>query len=293
MNESLYDYSIRCGRGYLLDQWMDDKNGELLPARIPAGSHQKVWWKCDKGHQWQAQIRSRINGDQCPVCARRAVLSGKNDLKTMHPTLAAQWHPTKNGELSPAQVLSGSKKKVWWLCEQGHSWQAAIFSRANGAGCPVCAGKTVIAGENDLASIYPALAAQWHPEKNDSLWPEAVTPSSNKRVWWICERGHEWQAQISHRTTASSGCPYCSGKQVLKGFNDLATVEPLIAAQWHPERNGNLTAEMVTAGSHKRVWWRCTYDHEWKAVIYSRTGERRHGCPECAGVNKRRSRIKE
>ena len=277
----------------LVEEWHTEKNGERSPTQFLAGSHQKVWWKCEKGHEWQAQIRSRANGDQCPFCTRQVVLPNETDLATTHPTLAAEWNHKKNGALLPTQVFAGSKKKVWWKCKKGHEWKAAIYSRLNGAGCPVCAGKVVIPGENDFSSMYPEIAAQWHPEKNDTLRPETVTPSSNKRVWWICERGHEWQMQINHRTFAGSGCPYCSGKRVLKGFNDLASVEPLIAAQWHPELNGSLTPEMVTAGSHKRVWWICPYDHVWKAVVYSRTCDRKHGCPECAGVTKRRPRYND
>ena len=73
-------------------------------------------------------------------------------------------------------------------------------------------------------------------------------------------------------------------------FNDLATVAPQIAAQWHSELNGSRTPEMVTAGSKKKVWWRCGEGHVWQAVIYSRTGERKHGCPVCAGTVSRKRR---
>ena len=59
---------------------------------------------------------------------------------------------------------------------------------------------------------------------------------------------------------------------VQKGFNDLAAKAPDVAAQWHPTLNGNLTPEMVTPGSHRRVWWQCPLGHTWKAFVYSRTG---------------------
>ena len=50
--------------------------------------------------------------------------------------------------------------------------------------------------------------------------------------------------------------------------------------------NGALTPQMVTAGSHKKIWWRCPENHVWKAVVYSRTGPKRCGCPVCAGKAK-------
>lgn len=201
--------------------------------------------------------------------------------------LLAQWHPQKNGPLSPSQVISGSKRKIWWRCDRGHEWQATVKSRIQGNGCPVCAGRVVNSGENDLKSFSPELAEQWNWEKNGTLTPEQVSVFCNKRVWWKCGRGHEWQAKISDRATKRSDCPYCTNRKVLAGFNDLKTVDPLVAAQWHPDKNAPLEPCMVLPGSTKRVWWQCSDGHEWKAVIYSRTGAQKCGCPVCAGKTPR------
>ena len=197
--------------------------------------------------------------------------------------LLAQWHSEKNEELSPKDVSYGSKKKVWWRCEKGHAWQASVDSRVAGNGCPVCDGKVVVPGENDFASAFPEIAVQWHPTKNGTLHPQDITPYSNKKVWWICEKEHEYQAIVANRTNAKKGCPFCTNQKVLPGFNDLATTQPKIAAQWHPELNGDLTPQMVSAGSEKKVWWVCDEGHVWKAIIFSRTGPRKTGCPICSG----------
>lgn len=85
------------------------------------------------------------------------------------------------------------------------------------------------------------------------------------------------------RTSRNTGCPYCTNRKVLPGFNDLKTVEPLVAAQWHPTKNAPREPDQVLPGSNKKVWWRCTDGHEWKAVVYSRTGAKKCGCPVCAG----------
>jgi len=208
----------------------------------------------------------------------------KKKLLSEYPHMMAQWHPTKNGTLTPQSVVHGTSRKVWWQCEKGHEWEATILSRTcNGNSCPVCAGKVVIPGMNDLASAYPGIAAQWHPTKNGHLTPEMVTPFSNRRAWWICEKGHAYSTVIAHKAQSASDCPYCSNRKVLAGFNDLATVAPKVAAQWHPDLNGDLTPQMVTAGSHKKVWWQCAEGHVWKAVIYSRAGSQKCGCPICAG----------
>lgn len=273
----------------LARRW-SSRNGNLKPNQVLPGSHAIVWWNCEKGHQWQAAVRARVHGTGCPVCANRKLAVGDNDLARTHPRLAAQWHPSKNGTLLPSQVVAGTHRKVWWQCEKGHSWQAVVSSRARGgAGCPVCAGKVIVPGENDLVSRFPHISAQWHPSKNDALSPESVSPYSNRRVWWVCGLGHEWRAAVSARTMGGSGCPYCTGKKVLAGFNDLATLEPKIAGQWYQALNKNLTPEMVSTGSNKKVWWRCNAGHVWQSVVYSRCGAQKSGCPVCAGkVSKKR-----
>ena len=268
----------------LISQWHPIKNKDITPADVSAGSNRKVWWICEKGHEWQAIIKSRADGTGCPYCANRKLIVGENDLASTHPALARQWNPTRNGSLTPQSLVAGSKKKVWWQCEKGHEWCATVVSRAyTGAGCPVCAGKVAVPGENDLASEFPEIAAEWHPTKNEALTPDQMLPYSGRKVWWQCKRGHAYEAAISSRTMRESGCPYCAGRKVMVGFNDLATAKPTVAAQWHPTLNGTLTPQMITAGSHKKIWWKCTEGHIWNAVVYSRTSKRNCGCPVCAG----------
>ncbi|HJF52260.1 MAG TPA: zinc-ribbon domain-containing protein [Butyricicoccus pullicaecorum] len=105
-----------------------------------------------------------------------------------------------------------------------------------------------------MASQFPEIAAQWHPEKNGILTPQQVTPCSNRKIWWKCELGHSYQAMIGARTRSRTGCPYCTGRKVLSGFNDLATLHLKIAKQWHTTLYGTLTPDSVTVGSHRKVW---------------------------------------
>ena len=288
MNESLWDFCVNHKKMSLLDEWDSEKNAPLTPERISGGSHKKVWWHCAAGHSWQTEVRVRTGGSDCPYCAGRALWTGSNDLLSANPTLAAEWDSEKNDSLKPSAVLSGSQRYVWWRCANGHSWRARIISRVRGSGCPICDGKKTVPGENDLGTVCPKLAAEWDTERNGTLRPDKVTAYSNKRVWWKCPKGHEWQAVIAARASNSSGCPFCTGKRVLAGFNDLATVCPDVAKEWAYDLNGKLTPEMVTPGSHKKVWWRCSDGHVWKAVIFSRTRHQRCGCPVCAGRVKRK-----
>ena len=268
----------------LMQQWHTRKNQGLDPSQISPGTHRSVWWICEHGHEWRAEIRTRTLGEcSCPVCTGKKVKAGFNDLATKYPRIAKEWHPKKNADLTPEQVLGGSVRKVWWRCAKGHEWRAEIASRCAGLGCPICSNKIIVPGENDFASKYPQIADEWDSEKNGALEPTQVSASSNRAVWWKCPLGHSYKAKISSKTSRLDGCPYCAGKKVLEGFNDLASQKPAVADQWHPTLNGKLLPSQVTKGSNKYVWWICGEGHVWKAVIYARTGKRPTGCPVCAG----------
>ena len=464
----------------LADEWNYENNADLTPNDVTPGSNKKVWWKCDKGHEWQAIIKNRNNEIGCPFCAGQQVLEGFNDLQTVNPTLAKEWNYEKNDRLSPVNITANSGQKVWWKCQEKHEWQAVVSDRNKGKGCPYCSGLYAVKGETDLQTLNPSLSKEWNYEKNGVLTPVDVTPGSSKKVWWKCDRGHEWQATVSNRTigrgcpfcsserrtsfpeyaivyyltkyglevmhsykeqgyeldiyipskkvaieydgyywhenktkkdleknqkckkdgiklyrireelpplndssvdyvvqknqknlskilaqilgeiigrsvdidiekdvidieslreytekqhslvfsnleiakewnyerngelkpqnisansnkkvwwkcskghewqaridhrNSGSGCPYCAGKKVLRGFNDLQTVNPLLAEEWHYEKNNGLSPADVTQNSNKRVWWRCSEGHEWEATVNNRS--KRNRCPACRRI---------
>ena len=123
--------------------------------------------------------------------------------------MAKEWNYERNDGLTPMDVMPNSVKKVWWMCSQGHEWQASIDHRSRGNGCPYCSGQKVLKGYNDLQTVNPALANEWNYEKNDGLTPMDVLPNSNKKVWWKCSKGHEWQAIIVNRNKGRC-CPQCA-----------------------------------------------------------------------------------
>lgn len=264
----------------LMSEWNHEKNTDLNLQSLKLGSHVKVWWKCSKGHEWQACICNRANGTGCPYCSGHKVILGKNDLVTLYPDIAKEWNYERNKDLKPSQVSSKSNKKVWWKCSRGHEWQLRICDRVKNLGCPYCSGRYVLKGENDLVTLYPNVAKEWNYERNKGLEPNQISAKANKKVWWKCSKGHEWQAYICNRTRGAK-CPYCSGKYVIKGENDLATLYPDLAKEWNYKKNENLKPENFMAGSHKKVWWKCFKGHEWQANIYSRVSG--IGCPYCSG----------
>jgi hypothetical protein len=236
------------------------------PTTVCAGSDQKKRWRCNKGHEWDARVAGRTLGRGCPVCSGRQVLAGYNDLVTTHPELSKEsvgWDPTT--------VSAGSRKKMRWRCNKGHEWFAAVKDRSgDGNGCPVCSSHQVLAGYNDLVTTYPELS------KESVGWdPTTVSAGSRKKMRWRCNKGHEWDARVSSRALADSGCPVCSGRQVLAGYNDLVTTYPELSKEsvgWDPTT--------VSAGSRKKMRWRCNKGHEWFAAVKGRSGDG-NGCSSC------------
>jgi hypothetical protein len=202
----------------------------------------------------------------------------RGDLASRFPSVAAEWHPTKNEGKAPSDFRPFSNKKVWWLCEKGHEWVEVISKRTGRAKkCPFCSEKRVSA-EHNLEVKHPAVAAEWHPTKNGRFKPFDALPHSGKRVWWLCAKGHEWQAPIARRT-GGSGCPDCSGTRVTT-LNNLAVLFPKVAKLWHPDKNGSLSPWHVRGGSNKKVWWTCGNGHEWHRRIQQQVRSR--GCPICS-----------
>lgn len=271
---------LRTQAPLLAVQWDYDKNTALQPDMVTPGSTRKVWWRCANGHSYEATPANRSHGTGCPYCVGRKVLEGFNDLKSQNQEVAAQWDYDKNGGLRPEMVTQFSKRKVWWKCKEGHSWQAAILNRHK-TGCPVCSGRIAIPGINDLVTLCPEMVKEWDYERNTGIKPSDMRPGSNTYVWWRCKLGHSWKISPNHRSHGS-GCPYCANKKVLAGFNDLKTLLPEDAELWDYEKNGTLIPEMVTPYSHKKVWWKCKNGHSWYGHISNRTVHKR-GCPYCAG----------
>ena len=132
----------------------------------------------------------------------------ENSLFSINSVLAEQWHPSKNGNITTKMVTANSGKKAWWLGRCGHEWQAVIGSRNKGNGCPYCANQKVLEGFNDLASKNFELSLEWHPTKNEELRPNNVIFTSNRKIWWRCKMGHEWQDVVRNRYFGKK-CPYC------------------------------------------------------------------------------------
>lgn len=219
----------------------------------------------------------------CKKCKK-----AKKYLLETHSHLIEGWHKTKNGDLKPEHVTYGSHKKVFWECDVcRHIWVARVYDRTrkNPRGCPSCSGN-VVSDTNNLAVKFPGISLSWHPTKNGLLKPYDFTYGSHRKVHWKCQKpecGYEWEMGIYNRTSIDKqGCPACSSRAV-SDKNNLAVVNPGLAAGWHKTRNGDLKPTHVLPQSNKKVWWKCDVcGYSWKSAVCNRTGVNSNGCPMCA-----------
>jgi Zn ribbon nucleic-acid-binding protein len=209
------------------------------------------------------------NGAGCPVCANQQIQKGFNDLATTHPEIAKQadgW--------DPSTIFAGTHTSKAWICNEGHRWQSIVHNRVNQnpESCPICSGKQVLFGFNDLETLHPEiakLANGWDPKK--------FTSGSNKNVEWKCNLGHIWSTAIHSLTLQGTNCPTCSGQKLLSGFNDLATTHPELSKEvlgWDPKTIGR--------SSEANMEWKCPIGHVYSAVVYRRA-LRGDKCPICSG----------
>jgi DNA-directed RNA polymerase subunit RPC12/RpoP len=254
------------------------------PTKVSKGSNVHLMWQCDLGHHYEATPNKRTTGRGCPYCSGNRVLAGYNDLATKHPHLAVEaegW--------DPSSVTTGSNQKLTWLCDEEHLYDSTVKNRVRGRGCPHCFAirrsapreaaprpsrrvmVPAFVDVSDLRTLRPDLAGEavdWDPHL-------VSVRSTLVRLWRCATCTHEWEASPGARDSGLE-CPYCSGKRVLPGVTDLATVHPEVAAQalgWDPST--------VLATSWKKVAWVCSLGHDWVSPI----GERLRGydCPFCKG----------
>lgn len=266
-------------RPELAAEW-SDKNKELRPTMVTIGSSKKIIWKGKCGHEWTATVKSRaISKSGCPYCSHNEVLTGFNDLATLLPHIAEEWSE-KNSPLLPTMVGAFANRKVWWKCKKcGNEWNTLISTRSGGSKCPYCSGLILLKGFNDFSTTHPHLAEEWS-ERNYPLKSDMINAKSRKNVWWKCKKcGYEWKAVVYSRAKGSE-CPVCADRAVLSGYNDLATTDPHLLAEWDYEKNKAVLPTEISRSSMKIVWWKCSIGHSWRGRISERTLEQK-GCKIC------------
>ena len=197
----------------LMGEWDWDKNNflGLNPKKLTGGSNKRAGWKCKAcSKTWMVSVSHRtIDKTGCPYCASKIPTLLEN-LSVAYPDIVLEWSD-KNLK-HPSEFRPMSNKKVWWKCSKcGEEWQAGIANRTTRkTGCPYCCNPPLYASRNrNLGVLFPDVARQLHPVKNGDLVAVNILPFSNKKLWFVCENGHEYEMILAARTKQGQGCPKC------------------------------------------------------------------------------------
>ncbi|MFJ4221863.1 zinc-ribbon domain-containing protein [Curtobacterium luteum] len=272
-----------------VSRWQDVSQKHIVLRRsagirwtISRGTERKVVIICPAGHRLvrpaNNDYKSHLNAKfPCSYCSGRKPLAGYRSLADSGRRLAVTWHPTRNGTLTPAQVTTNAKRIVWWRCPRGHDFDTRVSIIARGDGCPFCRGLRILSGFNDLATLNPDAAAQWHPTRNGTTTPSEVGIGSDFAAWWRCRHGHEWRIAVKVRR--NHGCPVCANVRIDPDVNSLRVTQPALVAEWHPTMNVRYTPDTIGAGSGRKVWWLCARGHHFDQTVISRV--QGSGCRYC------------
>lgn len=265
--ESEAVYNVAITNPEIVTVWDFDKNSRNIKTVLPYERGTEFWFKCKKGHSFKKSmfnmircVNSRFQG--CPECLRLeresnlVVNKGKDILKF--------WDYSKNKE-NPENLTLWSGGEYNFICEKGHSYSSSLghvyrsITESHGrvSGCPYCANK-IITYENSFAGRFPEKVKYWDMEKNKGVKPEEVAFHTEVKYWFKCDEGHSYFVQPwSVGTSNFAGCRICSGKEVIEGVNDLATLyKDLVDKFW--DYDGNIISPReVTRQSTKIVSWLC------------------------------------
>lgn len=202
----------------LIKYW-SDKN-KKSPFDYSYRTNQKVLWNCQNGHEYDMPIQDRACGSNCPYCSSRR-FSIEKSLGNTNKEISDEWHPSKNGDLTPYDIMAKSNKVYWWLGKCGHEWESNSNNRLKGNGCPYCSNRKANK-DNCLSTLFPSIAKEWNNERNGNLKPTDVTSGTHEKVWWKCKKcKHEWEAMVYSRTQAKHGCSVCKesvGEKKIRKF---------------------------------------------------------------------------
>jgi hypothetical protein len=282
----------------LAEQFHPTKNGIWTPENLMAGTNKKLHWICKKcTHEWVVSGNKRTSGGtQCPSCTNKSVNSNdaRNSMRNLFPKVSSEFHISKNGIMTPDNLVPGTNKKIWWVCNSiskkpcGNEWRTSGDKRCfQNTGCPVCSHSLVHPdGRNSMMNTKPDLALDFHLTKNGDITPLDIFASTHKKFWWLCSTcEHEWKAERS----SGQKCPACINLVVhSRGINSMRKTHPNLAQEFHPTKNGKMNPDNTLAKSDKKIWWVCTTisknpcGNEWLNTGRKRSSQQQ-GCNVCVG----------
>ena len=258
----------------------------------------EVFWICPTCKQeFRREVRKMAAGfDECPICTGRVAIEGYNSLADEHPDIPFIW--SEKNDKKPTEVTSISSYDAIWYCptckqEFRREVRKVVDDEFE---CPICTGKTVVAGYNSLEDEYPEIAKRW-AESNDRL-PSEVLSSHIYRAEWVCPTcGGKYTASVRDVVNGLAECPYCNNEKPLAGFNTLLDLYPEIQDEWAENENTllGIFPDEILPTSTARVWWECK-DCGRKYLLSVNMWVEKHirgmtSCTYCSGLRMRETHV--
>ena len=271
-----------------------ERNNGKKPDDFLAGTNKKLWWKCaDCDNEWEATgngiLNSHKNGlSGCGYCNKGRLHSDRrNSMRNTNPLFSEEFDASKNGKLTPDNIIGSYTRKLWWICskcdhEFYESPEVRIKTKHN---CPYCAGVVLHTDKrNSISNKYPQYAIEFDMERNKGLLPSEIALARMTNYTGSVPNVNIIGQRLVRVENLVVDALCKNGVLHSDKRNSLMKVNPTLAGEWHPDKNGGLTPDMVTGSSHHKVWWICKNQdckYVWEARINNR---RRTGCPKCVNV---------
>lgn len=190
-------------------RWDEVKNGDKKPYMYSPKSDEKFCFICDKGHSFQASINKLVLGKaMCDKCAKRKIVKGINDIFSLYPKIKKEWDKEKNSNIDPYKLTKGSRKKVWLICSNGHSYQTSLSNRINNSRtCPYCLNLKPIEGKTDLKTLRSDLVKEYSDKNTTSMSDLMI--DSKKIVFWKCPKCKSTYKMSVTSKVKGKKCPIC------------------------------------------------------------------------------------
>lgn len=250
----------------IIDEYSSEN--KIDPYNVTEKSDKMVKWVCRNNpeHKWSTSFRQRANGTgNCPECRGWHY----NKILWQERPDPEKYYDINKNKRSFKTYSYMSNEKVWWNCDNGHSFETMIMNvtRREQFQCPICENRLVEKGYNDLASQYPDLAQEFDADKN-MVHPDDIYYASTLQYWWKCTEGHEFIRSAYHRVARAGECPVCNREIVVKGINDLQNKYPEVVNIWDYEKN-SVSPDEISDISTSRFYFKCKLGHTYEAGLNS------------------------
>ena len=265
----------------IASEWHPTKNKQLTAEKITGAYGRKVWWRCPKGHDYQARPQNRTYGNTgCPLCRPQTSLLEIRILSELEALIGqCHWRHKINGyEIdiwSPSLMLGVEVDGYPWHLgkEKADKQKSLVISELGGRLIHIRHELLPKICESDIFFSGRTPVKQTTDKLVESIARLGYVAIDRCREYLKSEQF----INVDRYNEITSWLPNPEPEK------SLAYLRPDLALEWLVEDNFPNTPASVTTGSSLKVKWRCPKGHVWAATVSNRA-RLNSGCPQCSGL---------